>query len=360
MGKARRLKERRQRSRRGEAGEPRLIECEEDVLSNPELVAAEMPCRVTYLDDPLFGEMKPAIGVGPDGRLVTDTSGTEEPIPVILFEPVRVIMGANKVSGLVQELRTEAIVAAGFHRVPPGPVWAAKPAVGWEVRREPGRLKLCDGSGDIWAASEITPDPRWVSAAVSYRHIIVFYGPRLGVRVPPGTDPASYTMAARAAEFRDGRKHGLVSVATVTWQGEASSQTLDWVTFLPGSFGQGLPGIFVPALTFARQGGPVAFGLARVPGDGAEVTPTSQLTVRVSRTDIDLMDPAESQRFRWVGGVHYAEGIDVAWARAARRHGLALLVTGSRLPSRDYADKGQLADAGVSELWAALVSVTFA
>jgi hypothetical protein len=360
VGKARRLKDQRRRSRRGVAGEPMLIDSEEDLLSNPELVCTDMPGRVTYLDDPVFGEMQPAIGVGSDGRIVTDTSSTEEPIPVVLFEPVRIMMGENKVTGLVQELRTEAIVAAGFHRVPSGPVWAAKPAVGWEVRREPGRLVLCDGTGDIWAASEITPDPQWVSAAVSYRHIIVFYGPRLGVRVPPGTDPASYTTAARAAEFRDGRQKGLVSVATVKWQGEASSQTLDWVTFLPGSFGQGLPGIFVPALTFARQGGPAAFGLALVPGEGAEVIPTSLLTARVSRTDIDLMDPAESQRFRWVGGVHYAEGIDTAWARAARRHGLALLVTGPRLPGGDYADKGQLAGAGVSELWAALVSVTFA
>ena len=122
---------------------------------------------------------------------------------------------------------------------------------------------LCDGSGEIWAASDLTPDPQWVSAAVSYRHVIVFFGPRLGVRVPPETEPASYTTAARAREFRSGRKHGLVSVATVKWQGEASGESLDWVIFLPDSSGQRVPGIFVPAPTFARQGGPAAFGLAR-------------------------------------------------------------------------------------------------
>ena len=87
-----------------------------------------MPGRITYLDDPVFG-----------------------------------------------------LVACGFHRMPPpGLVFAAEPAPGWELRREGSHLVLCDGVGDVWACSDVNPDPRWVSAAASRRHVIVFFGPQLG------------------------------------------------------------------------------------------------------------------------------------------------------------------------------------
>lgn len=79
---------------------------------------------------------------------------------------------------------------------------------------------LRDGGGVIWANSQITLDSAWVSAATSYQYVVVFYGPKLGVRVPPGTNPAAYTTARRSAEFREGCREGLVSAATVTWHGE--------------------------------------------------------------------------------------------------------------------------------------------
>ncbi len=141
MGKARRLKEQRRRLGLTGPGDGRLIESEADLMADPGLLSSYMSARVTYLDDPVFGGMQAAVGIGADGRLVADGSGTEEPIPVVLFEPAKVMMSENKDTGLVQELRTEAIVAAGFHRMPPpGPLWAAKPAAGWEVRREQGAL----------------------------------------------------------------------------------------------------------------------------------------------------------------------------------------------------------------------------
>jgi hypothetical protein len=360
MSNARRVRRQDRRPRAAGSEGPQLIRGAEDLLADPALTSTDMPCRLTYLDDPVFGSMQPAVGVSPEGTLITDSSGTEEPIPVILFEPVKVIMSENKTTGLVTELRTEAIVACGFHRVPPpASVWAAEPAAGWELLRQPGQLALRDASGDIWASAQVTPDPRWVSAAASRRHVIVFYGPQLGVRAPAGKRPAQYTTAARAAEFRAARSQGLVSVATVPWNGEAPDGTLGWLTLLPGSFGQPLPAIFVPEFTFARHGGPAMFGLTRVAagGHGPETGFTRNVVARVTRTDIDLMNPAEDRQPRWIGGVSYPGAIDAAWARAARRRRLALLVTGPRLPAATPATRHQPVSAR-DELWAAVIPVT--
>jgi hypothetical protein len=275
-----------------------------------------------------------------------------------MFEPAQVVMMRNTVTGLVQEAKTEAIVAQGFHRLPGGPVWAIKPAPGWEVRRLPGELVLRDSSGDIWARSTITPDPAWISAAASQHTVIVFYGPNLGVRTPPGINPARYGTAQRAAEFRRGRQDGLVTAATVTWHGQASAETLDWLTFLPGSFGQPLPGIFAPASAFTRHGGPDVFGLSRLRDHDFSVAAEAigTLIARVSRTDIDLFDPAEAPPFNWLGGVHYDEGIRDDWRKAALSQGRVLLLTGRHLPSQPPADPLATHEI-LGDLWGAIVPV---
>jgi hypothetical protein len=157
----------------------------EDVMAAEDALTPVMPARVTYLTDPVFGGQQ-AADIGPDGQIIPGSSDTTEPIPVVMFEPAQIVMMRNKVTGLVQETKTGAIVAQGFHRMPGGPVWTVRPAPGWEVRRLPGELALCDSTGDVWARSTITPDPAWVSAAASQRDVIVFYGPKLGVRTPPG------------------------------------------------------------------------------------------------------------------------------------------------------------------------------
>jgi hypothetical protein len=334
---------------------------QEDLIGDPALTGTDMPCRLGYLDDPVFGSMHAAIGVSPDGTLITDDTGTEEPLPVAMFEPVKAVMSQNTVTGLVQELLTEAIVACGFHRIPPpGLVWTAQPAHGWELVSEPGQLALRDASGDIWASSQVTPDPRWISAAASRRYVVVFFGPQLGVRTPPGTDLARYTTAARAAEIRAAREQGLVSVALVRWAGKVQAGALGWVPFLPGSFGQHLPGIFAPQAAFTRPGGPAAFGLTSLSEPDPQVTLARGLTARVTRTDIDLIDPAEGQLFDWVGGVRYSEGINADWMRAVRRRRLILLVTGPRLPGgeHDTIEHAPMAEAGkLSGLWAGLLPV---
>jgi hypothetical protein len=222
----------------------------------------------------------------------------------------------------------------------------------------PGELILRDATGEIWAAGKVTPDPAWVSAAASYRQVVAFYGPRLGVRTPPGMNAASYTTAKRAAEFRQARGQGLVTAATVTWCGEATDETMDWMTFLPGSFGQSLPGVFAPVMNFTRHGGPEAFGLVRLRDHGLALPadPIKTLMVRVSRTDIDLTDPAETRAFDWIGGVHYGEGIQAAWRQAALREKKLLLLTGRSLPSQPSPDPRRSLEI-LGELWAAVVPV---
>ncbi len=317
-----------------------------------------MPCRATYLNDPVFGGMRPAVGIGPGGQPVADQSGTVEPLPVVMFEPVHTMMITNRVTGMVQEARTDAIVANGFRRITASPLWIIKPAPGWEVRRQPGELILLDGAKEIWACGKITPEPAWVSAAASYGHVAVFFGPNLGVRTPPDMRPADYTTTKRAAEFRRGRGYGLVTAATVTWRGEAVAETLDWMTFLPGSFSQPLPGLFAPLANFARHGGPEAFGLSPVREHGLAVPadPIKTLVAQVSHTDIDLSDPGETTPFDWIGGVHYAEGIQETWLRAALTAGRLLLLTGPSLPGQPAGGTDGDFEA-LTQLWGAVVPV---
>jgi len=359
MGKARRIKAQRRRSRYPQlrkGGRP--LNTIEDIEAAGEVFGTDMPGRVTYLTDPALGGGQPAAGIGPDGNPIPDTSGTTEPTPVVLFEPTQIMMIENTDTGMLREGKTEGIVANGFHRMPGGMVWIVKPAPGWEVRRLPGELILCDGTGEVWASSKVTPDPAWVSAAASYRDIIVFYGPKLGVRTPPGMNPASYTTAKRAAEFRQGRREGLVTAATVKWRGEATDETLEWVTFLPGSFCQPLPGMFAPITNFTRNGGPEAFGLSRLRDHGLSVSadPIKTLIARVSRTDIDLTDPAEAPAFDFIGGVHYNEGVSGDWRKAAFSQGRVLLLTGHSLPTGPGRDPDHSLEA-LGELWGAVISV---
>ncbi len=357
MSKARRIKARRQRSRQARPGRPRLIRTMEDLDAAGAEFTTDMPCRATHLTDPVLGRMQPAAGIGPDGNLVTDNSGTVEPFPVVLFEPARAVMLWNPDTSMVQEAKTEGIVANGFRRVPGNPVWTLEPAPGWEVRRLPGEPVLRDGAGEIWASSKVTLDPQWVSAAASYRQVAVFYGPNLGVRVPPGTKPADYTTAKRAAEFREARRQGLVTAAMVTWHGETTDETLEWMIFLPGSFSQ-LPAVFAPLANLTRQGGPETFGLTRLGDHGVAVPadPIRTVIARVSHTDIDLADPADPAALDWIGGVHYGEGLHAAWRRAALSEGKLLLLTGRSMPSPPRHDRRPFLEV-LGELWGAVVHV---
>ncbi|GAA0991413.1 hypothetical protein GCM10009555_078710 [Acrocarpospora macrocephala] len=169
-------------------------------------------------------------------------------------------------------------------------------------------MVLRDGNGVIWASGALTLDPAWVSAATSYGHVVAFYGPKLGVRTPPGLTERTYTTAARRAEFLEGRTQGLTTVATVTWHG-AAEEDLEWLVAEPGSYGQPLPVVFAPAASFRIHGGPDMFGLTPVqPGRSVPTAPISALIAHISRTDVDLICPAQPAATNYIAGVHYGEG----------------------------------------------------
>lgn len=351
MGKARRLRDQRRRSGPWQGGDPHLIRTEADLAADPALTSSEMLGRVTYSDDPVLGGGEVVRGFGPDWQPIPDS--TAQSPPVVLFEPTRSMVAQEPGTGLLRELRIEAITAAGFSLLQGGPVMRIEPALGWELRRVPGELLLRDGDGEIWASSKITPDPRWVSAAASAGSVIVYYGCRLGVRTPPGTDPARYGTEARRDEFRQARRNGLTAAAMVTWRGDAPAETLEWVTFLPGSLGHHLAGVFAPAGTLARYGGAAGFGLAPLPRYQHEIPDVRTVVARVSRTDIDLIDPGEDAGFGMLGGVRYEEGLPPAWLDAAGRDGRILVLTGSVAPGPAVRDDQ------LRELYAATVTVRF-
>src|ERR1035441_10842094 len=103
MGKARRNRPRRQASRG--PGSDRLISSMADIEAAGEEFAVEMPCRITDLADAVLGGMREAAGIGPDGSLAVDDSGTAEPLPVVLFEPARALMMHNPPTWLAQGTR---------------------------------------------------------------------------------------------------------------------------------------------------------------------------------------------------------------------------------------------------------------
>jgi hypothetical protein len=74
--------------------------------------------EVTYLNDPVFGRMRPAAGIDPGGNLIADNSGTVEAIPVVLFEPAQIMVMKNKVTGMVQEGKTGASSRLGSTEFP--------------------------------------------------------------------------------------------------------------------------------------------------------------------------------------------------------------------------------------------------
>jgi hypothetical protein len=80
-------------------------------------------------------------------------------------------------------------------------------------------LELRDSHGGLWADADLVPDPEWISAATSQHYVTVLYGPKLGVRVPPGLPAARYGDAERKAELTDARASGMVAAALVEWRG---------------------------------------------------------------------------------------------------------------------------------------------
>ena len=125
--------------------------------------------------------------------------------------------------------------------VPPRYIMTGLPAESWAVYRTATGLELCDPYGCLVAEGRLTLDPQSVCNTVTLGSVRVLLGPRLGVRVPPGQSPQSYTDQERARNFRDGRQTGLVAAATVAWRTCPPEDALLWVLLREGAFGLDLP-----------------------------------------------------------------------------------------------------------------------
>lgn len=313
-----------------------------------ERVAAEteMPCRAAFMDDPLFGRGRRGMvtGAAPDGSLITETGDHADRVPVLLFEPVHSAALVDPVTGMWHEPRIDGLVAEGWQRVPPQFVMAGLPADGWGLYRTATGVVLNDPYGCIYAEGSLTLDPEWVSAAVSIGAVMILVGPRLGVRIPPGRTPESYTSRERAEEFTYGRRNGLIAAATVRWHTSPPEETTSWVPLPEGALGLPTPPIvYVPALNLKRHGGPQAFGFADLAGFGREpmqIPVARGLAARITDVDIDLVRPGD-ETGRFVVGYRNRGGPSderfAAWRATAARHGNILVITGSRdiLPSPD-------------------------
>jgi hypothetical protein len=290
-----------------------------------------MPCRATFLDDPMFGGRPvPVTGMTDEGQLLTDLSDKPEQIPVLLFEPDRVVLMKDTMTGMTYEWQTEAMVSTGFHRVPPRFVMGFLPADGWGVQRTPGGVVLRDADGAVRAQAELNLDPEWVSAAASCRSVLVLWGTRLGVRVLPGRPP--YTDRGRAEEFRRGRREGTLLAASVSWRGLLEEAT-DWVLFREGSFGLPLPTAYVPSWYFKSSGGPDAFGftsLARLGAGKMRISRARGLVAELTPTDLDLIRPDADADLGIVTGYHVPPGDPyfADWRAEVLRKRHVLIVTG--------------------------------
>jgi hypothetical protein len=287
----------------------------------------EMPCRAAFMDDPVFGSnnRRMVTGMAPDGGLVTESGGQADRMPALLFEPVNCMALVDPVTGAWHEPRIDSLVAAGWQRVPPRFVMVGMPADGWSLYRTATGVVLCDPYGCTYAEGQLTLDPEWVSAAVSTGAVMILIGPSLGVRIPDGRTPESYTSRERAGEFTYGRQNGLIAAATVRWHTSPPEETTSWVPLAEGALGLPTPPVvYVPALNLKRHGGPQAFGFAGLAGFGREpmeIPVARGLAARITDVDIDLVRPGD-ETGGFVVGYRNRGGLGdksfAAWRAAAK------------------------------------------
>jgi hypothetical protein len=165
--------------------------------------------RATFTDDKALGlgRLVPAPGESPT---------TTEQVPVLLLEPRMAMLMANPTTGETTEGQVEAIIKAGLQRLT-WPAALVQPEVGWTLQRTGDGIELRDAQGGPWVRCAVLLEPRWLSAAVSWRQVLVLYGVRLGVRVPPNQGNRRYGPAERRAELKQARQAGIVAAGFVRW-----------------------------------------------------------------------------------------------------------------------------------------------
>lgn len=343
MGKAQRNRRNRrlgaaERLRReGSTGPLRANSAEAKMLIEQVTAETEMPCRTTFLDDPLFGGRAARVtGTTLEGGLISDNGADAERVPVLLFEPVHTIAMKDPVTGLCHEPRIDTLAGAGWQRVPPRSLMAGLPADGWGLYRTGAGVELLDPYGCVYAGGRLPLDPEWVSAAVSTGAVMVFIGPNLGIRVPPGRSPESYTDRDRIQEFRYGRENGLLAAATVKWHTSPPDETATWVLLGENELGPACPPVaYVPLLNLKAHGGPKAFGfssLEKLGAEAMEIPVARSLVARITDADVDLIHP-DDETGSFIAGYRNPGGPDksfATWRAAAAHHGRILVITGSQ------------------------------
>jgi hypothetical protein len=166
--------------------------------------------RATYTDDQ-------AVGLGRVAPAPGESPTTTDQVPVLLLEPRTAMVITNPETGEVTEGQVETIIKGGLQRL----MWPAAlvqpAAAGWSLRRMGDGIELRDAHGGPWVRCAVTLEPRWVSAAVTWRQVLVLYGVRLGVRVPPNQGNRRYGSAERRAELKQARQAGIVAAGFVRW-----------------------------------------------------------------------------------------------------------------------------------------------
>jgi hypothetical protein len=163
--------------------------------------------RATFTDDQ-------ALGLGQVAPPPGESPATTEQVPVLLLEPRMAMMMVDPTTGEATEGQVEAIIKAGLHRLT-WPAALVKPAAGWTLQRTADGVELRDARGGPWVRCAVMLEPRWVSAAVSWRQVLVLYGVRLGSVSRPNQGNRRYNPAERRAELKQARQAGIVAAGFV-------------------------------------------------------------------------------------------------------------------------------------------------
>jgi hypothetical protein len=157
-----------------------------------------------------------ALGLGGVAPAPGESPATTEQVPVLLLEPRMAMMMVDPTTGEATEGQVEGIIKAGLQRLT-WPAALVQPAAGWTLQRTADGVQLRDAHGGPWVRCAVMLQPRWVSAAVSWRQVLVLYGVRLGVRLPPNQGNRRYGPAERRAELKQARQAGIVAAGFVRW-----------------------------------------------------------------------------------------------------------------------------------------------
>jgi hypothetical protein len=317
-------------------------------LVSDALLDKKMACRATYLSDPIFG-MSPF------------TQSTEGDIPVLLFEPAKIIAVKDTLTGTVHEMRTERLVMGGFQRLSGG-LWTLEVVEGWSIYRTNNSVLLRDPDGDVAAEGDLVLDPQWVSDVTTAGYAIVLQGAPLGVRIPPGRRSADYSNQERVLEFKRARHNGILAGGIVKWGG-TNRDALNWVLFPAGVFGIPFPVAYMPLWSLSMHGGPEVFGFERL-NSGSIGARAVGMVANITETDLDFMRPMESDpQISFIAGYRDAAAGSphsqfTAWRDSAIQCGGVVAIAGPReMPSTVGPNSGNnaLAWEAIHDSWGALV-----